>query len=106
MNILLIPTKYGSKNSLKKLTQAFQKRNALPQKWKGLPVELFRLVMCPPNTLGNSCQVFTLFIETHFGILYVSTIMKFSTPPNGAFTLDVKSMLNEHLGGILSGTQC
>jgi hypothetical protein len=24
---------------------------------------------------------------------------------NGAFTLDVKSMLNENLGGILSGTQ-
>jgi hypothetical protein len=26
--------------------------------------------------------------------------------PNGAFTLDVKSMLNEDLGGILGGTQC
>ncbi len=25
---------------------------------------------------------------------------------NGAFTLDVKSMLNENLGGILGGTQC
>jgi hypothetical protein len=24
----------------------------------------------------------------------------------GAFTLDVKSMLNEKLGGILGGTQC
>jgi hypothetical protein len=24
----------------------------------------------------------------------------------GAFTLDVKSMLNENLGGILCGTQC
>jgi hypothetical protein len=24
----------------------------------------------------------------------------------GAFTLDVKSMLNENLDGILSGTQC
>ncbi len=24
----------------------------------------------------------------------------------GAFTLDVKSMLNENLGGILGGTQC
>jgi hypothetical protein len=24
---------------------------------------------------------------------------------NGAFTLDVKSMLNENLGGILGGTQ-
>jgi hypothetical protein len=25
---------------------------------------------------------------------------------NGAFTLDVKSMLSENLGGILGGTQC
>jgi hypothetical protein len=25
---------------------------------------------------------------------------------NGAFTVDVKSMLNENLGGILGGTQC
>jgi hypothetical protein len=25
---------------------------------------------------------------------------------NGVFTLDVKSMLNENLGGILGGTQC
>jgi hypothetical protein len=25
---------------------------------------------------------------------------------NGAFTLDVKSMLNVNLGGILGGTQC
>jgi hypothetical protein len=25
---------------------------------------------------------------------------------NGAFTLDVKSMLIENLGGILGGTQC
>jgi hypothetical protein len=25
---------------------------------------------------------------------------------NGAFTLDVKSMLNVDLGGILGGTQC
>jgi hypothetical protein len=25
---------------------------------------------------------------------------------NGAFTLDVKSKLNENLGGILGGTQC
>jgi len=25
---------------------------------------------------------------------------------NGAFTLDVKSMLNENLGGILGGTPC
>ncbi len=25
---------------------------------------------------------------------------------NGAFTLDVKLMLNENLGGILGGTQC
>jgi hypothetical protein len=25
---------------------------------------------------------------------------------NGAFTLDVKSVLNENLGGILGGTQC
>ncbi len=25
---------------------------------------------------------------------------------NGAFTFDVKSVLNENLGGILSGTQC
>jgi hypothetical protein len=24
----------------------------------------------------------------------------------GAFTLDVKSVLNENLGGILGGTQC
>jgi hypothetical protein len=24
----------------------------------------------------------------------------------GAFTLDVKAMLNENLGGILGGTQC
>ncbi len=24
----------------------------------------------------------------------------------GAFTLDVKSLLNENLGGILGGTQC
>jgi hypothetical protein len=26
--------------------------------------------------------------------------------PYGAFTLDVKSVLNENLGGILGGTQC
>ncbi len=25
---------------------------------------------------------------------------------NGGFTLDVKSMFNENLGGILGGTQC
>ncbi len=25
---------------------------------------------------------------------------------NGAFTLEVKSVLNENLGGILGGTQC
>jgi hypothetical protein len=25
---------------------------------------------------------------------------------NGAFTLEVKSLLNENLGGILGGTQC
>ncbi len=25
---------------------------------------------------------------------------------DGAFTLDVKSVLNENLGGILGGTQC
>jgi hypothetical protein len=25
---------------------------------------------------------------------------------HGAFTLDVKSVLNENLGGILGGTQC
>jgi hypothetical protein len=25
---------------------------------------------------------------------------------NGAFTFDVKAMLNENLGGILGGTQC
>jgi hypothetical protein len=25
---------------------------------------------------------------------------------NGAFTLDVKSVLNENLGGILDGTRC
>ncbi len=25
---------------------------------------------------------------------------------NGAFTLDVKSLLNDNLGGILGGTQC
>ncbi len=25
---------------------------------------------------------------------------------NGAFTLDVKSVLNDNLGGILGGTQC
>jgi hypothetical protein len=25
---------------------------------------------------------------------------------NGAFTLDVSSVLNENLGGILDGTQC
>jgi hypothetical protein len=25
---------------------------------------------------------------------------------NGAFTLDIKSVLNENLGGILGGTQC
>jgi hypothetical protein len=25
---------------------------------------------------------------------------------NGAFTLDVKSVLNENLGGILGGNQC
>jgi hypothetical protein len=25
---------------------------------------------------------------------------------NGAFTLDVKSVSNENLGGILGGTQC
>jgi hypothetical protein len=25
---------------------------------------------------------------------------------NGAFTLDVKLVLNENLGGILGGTQC
>ncbi len=28
------------------------------------------------------------------------------TLSNGAFTLDVKSVLNENLGGILGGTQC
>ncbi len=27
-------------------------------------------------------------------------------PPYGAFTLDVKAMLNENLDGILGGTQC
>ncbi len=26
--------------------------------------------------------------------------------PNGAFTLEVKALLNENLGGILGGTQC
>ncbi len=26
--------------------------------------------------------------------------------PNGAFTLEVKSVINENLGGILGGTQC
>jgi hypothetical protein len=29
-----------------------------------------------------------------------------SNNTNGAFTLDVKSVLNENLGGILDGTQC
>jgi len=28
------------------------------------------------------------------------------SPNYGAFTLDVKSVLNENLGGILGGTQC
>jgi hypothetical protein len=26
--------------------------------------------------------------------------------PNGGFTLDIKSMSNENLGGIVGGTQC
>ncbi len=29
-----------------------------------------------------------------------------SEEPNGAFTLDVKLVLNESLGGILGGTRC
>jgi hypothetical protein len=32
--------------------------------------------------------------------------MKTTSTTNGAFTLDVKSVLNENLGGILGGMQC
>jgi hypothetical protein len=32
--------------------------------------------------------------------------MKTTSITNGAFTLDVKSVLNENLGGILGGMQC
>jgi hypothetical protein len=32
--------------------------------------------------------------------------MKTVSTTNGAFTLDVKSVLNENLGGILGGMQC
>jgi hypothetical protein len=35
---------------------------------------------------------------------YISYLLTFDT--YGAFTLDVKSMLNENIGGILGGTQC
>jgi hypothetical protein len=37
------------------------------------------------------------------GYLFVSMDIH---PPYGAFTLDVKAMLNENLDGILGGTQC
>jgi hypothetical protein len=45
------------------------------------------------------------------GLIYPWGVMGVSTEheegvSNGAFTLDVKSMLSENLGGILGGTQC
>ncbi len=33
-------------------------------------------------------------------------LLKFPSLIYGAFTLNVKSVLNDNLGGILSGTQC
>ncbi len=35
-----------------------------------------------------------------------SFLFKPTKVTNGAFTLDIKSLLNENLGGILGGTQC
>jgi hypothetical protein len=44
-------------------------------------------------------------------IFYLLIMLFFFDPTNispnyGAFTLNVKSVLNENLGGILGGTQC
>ncbi len=42
-----------------------------------------------------------LMDNQHGQILYFNLIQSY-----GAFTLDVKLVLNENLGGILGGTQC
>jgi hypothetical protein len=39
-------------------------------------------------------------------MLNIMYIHQLAYPSYDAFTLDVKSMLNEHLGGIVGGTQC
>jgi hypothetical protein len=40
------------------------------------------------------------------GIQFRVWVFKKKISTYGAFTLDVKSVLNENLGGILGGTQC
>jgi len=50
-----------------------------------------------------------MFIEAYTSLLLSSMVVtndSGSTHLNGAFTLDVKSVLNENLGGIIGGTHC
>jgi hypothetical protein len=57
--------------------------------------------MLKPNLQGVYLILVLLF-ATITPILY----MQLALGSYGAFTLDVKSVLNENLGGILGGTQC
>jgi hypothetical protein len=49
---------------------------------------------------------FSLWTIIFLDYLYQAMIYGKVVNYNGAFTLDVKSILNENLGGILGGTQC
>jgi hypothetical protein len=45
-------------------------------------------------------------LHERWRILDIPFVLEFACTPYGAFTLDVKSVLNENLGGIIDGTQC
>jgi hypothetical protein len=69
----------------------------------------FTLVCLITWNCKSSCEVHQKMVPKD-DIPTFSTLIHwlgfFQWIPHGAFTLDVKSVLNENLGGILGGTQC
>jgi hypothetical protein len=61
---------------------------------------------CPTRHVYSKVEKALLSLYHSMELIFKYTNQSWGVVNYGAFTLDVKSVLNENIGGILGGTQC
>jgi hypothetical protein len=94
---IYIPSSHATYESFKALTSSTSSPPFLLVVWNNLPYTTFEV--------ARKVLLTEPAIETPF-YKFLWCFSRVDSGSYGAFSLDVKSVLNENLGGILGGTQC